>query len=412
MIRETIKRYKNQLGDSIWSIMGLVLMNLVAQVLMYPLLARIFGEAGYGDIQYLMAYINIITVSVGCAANYARMTSPAEERMSNNGDYNLFLLVISLLGLPFTVLVRYFGGVSMDLATTIAYYLLFVSMAFRYYADISYKLTLRYRRYFLYYLFIGVGYGIGAVLVWFTHIWPLAIVCGEVAGILYAYLADDTLRKNGLKPSPAIGRVLKVVLLLCVSEGVTNLIANVDRLLIKFFIGASAVAVWYLATLVGKTVSLVTTPLNGVLIGYLARYEGKLTKKMMSLITVVSLVCFAVLTAACVLGGFLVLILLYPDSLENVKPYLWVGSFSQVIFFVTNFVSVVLIRFAHKRYQIYINVAYAAVFFGLGIPMIRMGLWQFAWAVVVANAVKWLVAILLGFYWAARDRDEMKTEAI
>lgn len=402
MILEKLKKYKSQLGDSLWSIMGLVLMNLVAQILLYPLLAKLFGESGYGDIQYLMAYVNIITVSVGCAANYARMTSPVEERMGNNGDYNLFLLAVAAFGVPFVVLIRFFGGVSMDLPVTITYYLLFVAMAFRYYADISYKLTLRYRRYFLYYLFIGVGYGVGALVVWFTRIWPLAILCGELAGILYAYLADDTLRKNGLKPSPAIGRVMKAILVLCVSEGVTNLIANVDRLLIKFFIGASAVTVWYLATLVGKTVSLVTTPLNGVLIGYLARYEGKLTKRMMMYITLGCIACFTVLTAACMLAGWIALLLLYPESMDGVKPYLLAGSLSQVIFFTTNFVSVVLIRFAHKRYQIYINGTYAVAFFGLGIPMILKGLPAFVIAVLAANVIRWLVSVLLGFYWAAK----------
>ena len=113
MILKLIKKYKTQLGDSVWSVLGLVLMNAVAQVAAFPLLARVFGDAGYGDIQYLMAYVNIITVSVGCAANLARMTAPAKERMENNGDYNLFLIGIALLGIPFALLIRVFGGVEM-----------------------------------------------------------------------------------------------------------------------------------------------------------------------------------------------------------------------------------------------------------------------------------------------------------
>ena len=164
MILKLIKKYKTQLGDSLWSIMGLVLMNAAMQIAAYPVLAKIFGESGYGDIQYLMAYVNIVTVSVGCAANLARMTARAEERVPSNGDYHLFLLGVALLGVPFILLVSRFGGVQMDGVTKGCYYLLFVAMAFRYYADVSYKLTLRYRRYFIYYLLIGIGYGIGAVL--------------------------------------------------------------------------------------------------------------------------------------------------------------------------------------------------------------------------------------------------------
>ena len=42
------KKYKKQLGDSAFSIIGLVLMNAVAQIAVYPLLARRLGTAGYG----------------------------------------------------------------------------------------------------------------------------------------------------------------------------------------------------------------------------------------------------------------------------------------------------------------------------------------------------------------------------
>lgn len=404
MIFKLIKKYKTQLGDSLWSIMGLVLMNAMMQIAAYPLLAKIFGESGYGDIQYLMAYVNIITVSIGCAANLARMTAPAEERALNSGDYNLFLLGVSLIGIPFVFLISRFGGVTMDPITTVCYYLLFVSMTFRYYADVSYKITLRYRRYFLYYLFISIGYGIGAILVWKTHIWPLALLPGEMMGILYAYLADGTLRRRGLRPSQRFGWVAKCILVFFVSEGISNLIFNVDRLILKFLIGSSAVTIYYLATLVGKTVSLVTTPLNSVLIGYLARYEGRFTRRIMKWITLASLASFVLFTGVCMLGGYIVLWLLYPAELEAVKSFLLVGSLAQVIFFTTSFVTVFLIRFANRAYQIVINGIFGVCFFGIGIPAtIYGGLWGFAVAIVAANGIRWLSAVVLGWYKAIRE---------
>lgn len=404
MILNLIKKYKIQLGDSLWSIMGLVLMNAVMQIVAYPLLARIFGESGYGDIQYLMAYINIITVSMGSAANLARMTAPAEERMRGNGDYNLFLLGVALLGIPFTLLISRYGGVEMDKATVICYYLLFVGMTFRFYADVSYKLTLRYRRYFLYYLFISIGYGIGAVLVWKTRIWPLALLPGELMGILYAYVADGTLRRRGFHPTSRFGWVSKCVLLFFVSEGISNLIFNVDRLILKLLIGSSAVTVYYLATLVGKTVSLVTTPLNSVLIGYLARYNGHLTRRIMKWIILASIASFVLFTGVCMLGGYIVLFVLYPAELDAAKSFLLIGSLAQVIYFTTSFVTVILIRFASKAYQVVINGIFGACFFGIGIPAtVFGGLWGFAIAMVAANGIRWLVAVMLGWRKAMQD---------
>lgn len=409
MLRKLCKKYKSQLGDSVWSLCGLILMNIAAQIVLFPLLRRSLGEEGYGDMQYLMAYINIVTVSVGCAANLARMTAPEYERTHNNGDYNLFLIAIAVLGAPFTFLLCRYGGVTVDTPTWICYYLLFIAMAFRYYADVMFKITLNYRKYFLYYLAISVGYGIGLLLFFQTGIWPLALLPGEVLGVLFAFLCVREMRRRVFRPSPVFGRVLKGILILTVSEGLSNLIFNADRLILKLLIDASAVTVYYLATLVGKTMSLVATPLNSVLLGYLARYQGKLTRKMMRYITLGCLVSFVLFTAVCMFGGWVILYLLYPDDVDAVKPFLLLGSLAQVIFFTTNVVTVILIRFAKKAYQIFVNAAFGICFFGFGIAAtLFYGLWGFAVAMVAANLVRFVLAILLGFRWAKREERKQK----
>lgn len=398
MIAALLKKYKRQIGDSAWSILGLLFMNAVAQVVVFPLYARKFGEVGYGELQYLMAYVNILTVSVGSAANYARMTASRDVREKNGGDYVLFLLLISLLGFPFTLLVRRFGGVTIDTPTYICYYLLFVAMAFRYYADVAYKMFLRYRRYFFYYLVIGAGYVLGACLVWQTGIWPLGLLLGETLGVLYAFATERTLWHRTLSPSPLWRKTFRAVLLLFAAEGVANLILNADRILLKLMLGASAVTVYYLATLVGKTMSLVAVPFNGVLIGYLTRYEGRLTRRIMRAVAWGSAVLVLLGTLAAVLGGYLVLLILYSAELAAVRGYLWWGSLAQVLYFATGMIMVVLIRFTKKSYQVYINAIFGVCFLGLGIPATyALGLWGFAVAMVAAAAIRYAVALYLGF---------------
>lgn len=107
-----------------------------------------------------------------------------------------------------------------------------------------------------------------------TGVWPLALVPGELSGVAFAFLYGNTLRRRAFLPTRSFPRVFRAILLLCLSEGISNLIFNADRLLLKWLIDDCAVTVYYLATLVGKTMSLVSTPLCGVLMGYLARYEG------------------------------------------------------------------------------------------------------------------------------------------
>lgn len=400
---ESLKAHKDKLRDSIYSILGLVLMQAAAQLLLYPLLARMMGEVRYGELQYLMAFVNVATVSVGTAANLSRITAPQKEREGAGGGYNRFLLLISLLGVPFCLLVRQFGGVSMDPLTTVTYYLVFVAMAFRYYADVIYKITLCYRRYFFYYLTIGVGYVLGALLFRRTGIWPLAILTGEAAGVLMAYFTEKGLRGGGACAVRLEKNTLRALLLLCLSEGVGNLILNADRLMLKLLVGPAAVTVYYLATLVGKTMSLLSTPLSGVLLGYLARYEGGLRRRVLRWLVLVSLGAILLCTGAAAVGGYLALLLLYPAERAAVAPYLILGSLSEVLFFTTTVLTALLVRFGKKRYQIYTNGLFALCFIGLGIPAtLLFDVWGFAVAAVIAGTLRWGAAVILLFFTAKK----------
>ena len=116
-----------------------------------------------------------------------------------------------------------------------------------------------------------------------------------------------------------------------------------------------------------------------------------------------SIISVAVFTCACVLGGCLMLWLLYPTEFDAVRPFLLVGSLSEVIFFTANILSVILVRFAKKSYQLIISGAFAVCFFGIGIPAtLYGGLWGFALAVVGANLVRLLLCIALGLYWSRK----------
>ena len=397
-MKKLLRRYKTQLGDSLFGILGLVWMNAVAQLLLFPLYAKRFGGDGYGELQYLMGYVNILTVAFGTAAGLARMTTPPTERWHNGCNFNLFLLIVALLGLPFTYLVRHFTGVSMSIPTYICYYLLFVAMLFRYYADVSYKITLNYRRYFAYYAVIGGGYVLGALLMWHTGIWPLGLLIGEAAGVLFAYCCEKTLTRGGIRPSSVWRHTLGMVLALFLAEGASNLILNADRLLLGMIEGPSAVTVYYLATIAGKTMSLLTVPLGGVLIGHLARYEGGLSKGVVNKMLLAALGGTFLFSLLCTGGGALVVRLLYPTEFDTVMPYLPLGSLAEVLYFITGVLTIVVLRFGKRFYQVVINGAFALAFFALGIPAtILWGVRGFALSVTFAALIRFVLAVAMAY---------------
>ena len=158
-----MEQKKKILSDSIWSIAGLVLMNVTLQFAVYPFWERRDGEAALGNILYLISLMNVFAVSMGSAVNYTRLRKSAHSE-TQNSPYLAILGVATLAAAAFGIAICLFGGVEMS-AIEIALFTAVVCLTtWRYYADVEYKLSLNYKSYFFYYIFISSGYAIGIAL--------------------------------------------------------------------------------------------------------------------------------------------------------------------------------------------------------------------------------------------------------
>ena len=127
--------------------------------------------------------MNIIAISVGSACNYARMTESATKDTWNI-NYNIILMASSVIVIPVMLIIVKFCGVPMTVTEAVTFLILTILTMWRFYADVEYRLHLNYKGYFLYYLFISIGYLIGIVLFKVTGMWALALIPGEIAGLI------------------------------------------------------------------------------------------------------------------------------------------------------------------------------------------------------------------------------------
>lgn len=385
------------LSDSAWSIAGLVLMNAVAQFVVYPVWNRQLGNEAYGRILYLVAGMNILAISMGVAANYARMKASAEGKTENR-PYSRILLIAACAMAPWCLLVALFAGQGgLNLPETVLLALLGMATMWRFYADVEYRLSLDYRAFFFYYLAISIGYGIGIGLFLWLGLWPLALLPGELLGVFLVYR-----RGTVLKRIPGESRedkaVTRMVMTLFTTEVISNLILNGDRMLLTWLVNATAVTVYYQASLMGKTMTLVTTPLNSVLIGYLSRVKGGLTKQIMNRVTLAALAVLPAATVLCTLGSHLLIKILYPRNYELVSPYFIMANVAQAAFFVSAVAATVLLRFCRAGCQLVINGVYAGLFLLLCVPGVL--LWQvegLCVGMMIAGLLKLAFVLFLGY---------------
>ena len=396
------------LQDSMWSVAGLVLMNAVAQFAIYPVWNRELGNEQYGHILYLISAFNILAISMGVSCNYARMKASVAGKTENR-PFLRILLITSAVLVPYCVIISQFAGPALETGLMI---LLAIATMWRFYADVEYRLSLNYRQCFVYYLLISIGYGIGIGLFLWTKLWPLALLPGELLGLARVYRTGKVLRRVE-EPDAAIpsGQVMKMVMTLFATEVISNLISNGDRVLLNLMVNGTAVTIYYQASLMGKTMTLITTPLNSVLIGYLARYKEGLSRKIMRWMTLGAAVSLAAATLICTLGSHVLIRLLYPQNYDLVRPYFLMANVAQVSFFVSTVAGTVLLRFCKVHYQLYINLVYAGLFAGLCIPGLL--LWQLEGlciGMMLAGLLKLGYVIFLGYRSLGKEEKGDETE--
>ena len=395
--------------DTLWSAAGLVLMNVVAQFVVYPCWNRTLGSEVYGNIVYLLAIMNVMAISIGSGINYVRMRQSAEGDTWNR-PYLVLLTFGTLLSLTVLLLLNAIGLLHVDTAEFALFCALTVVTMWRYYADVEYRLHLDYKGFFVYYLLIGIGYLVGIGLFRWTGLWPLALLPGELAGLALVAWHGTVFRRDG--HGGDVSPALKLSLLLVGGNLLSHLIFNGDRIVLRLFAGGTAVSVYYIASLFGKTMTLISTPLNGVLVGYLAKYDGALTKKLMNQVTVIATVTLALATAACVVASHVVLPILYPADFEAVEQYLIIASAAQVVYFVGNvLMASVLLRFTHARNQLIVNGVHGLLFAALCIPLARAkGIHGFCWGLLGVNWVRLMLCIILGYWDNYADKKVRSTE--
>ena len=394
---EKNRKWKRFTGDLIYGIVSLVVMNMVLSLGVYPYLQRQLGEEGQGRMLFFTAIMGLVASAAGSGINYGRMKMSTRHK-TENGDYNLFLIVLAAVSCLAALIGYIVRGGEANGATLPGLMLLIFATAVRYYADVEFRLYMNYRGFFFYYLLIAAGYAVGAFLYRFTASWVSIFLCGEFAGLIYVACAGHIFRGRLFAKSSHFGEDARTCASLSMAYLLSDFVSYADRMVLSVAAGDRASDYFYIASLVGKMTSLLSTPLNGVITGHLTRYQGGFTRKMFARILGLLCLLAVFLSAASIVGSHLFVWLFYREQYESVKALFILANTGQVFFFLSNTVMVIVLRFAPARFQLLLGVLYAGLFIVGVLPAIWFfGLWGAAWGLLAINVVKFGLISYFGF---------------
>ena len=269
----------------------------------------------------------------------------------------------------------------------------------------EYRLSLDYRSYFIYYALCGAGYAAGYAVFRFTGNWFVIFLIGEAAALAFVWL-KGSIFKDFFGRSEVFGAVAAKGSLLVLSYLVTNLTLNYDRLFLKNVMGGEAVTQYYVASLIGKTLVLFIAPINTILISYLTKDKVRLTRTTFLKYVMAGLGVSAVFFLLCQVGTPIFVKLFYPPLYEDVRPILTVVNLTQILALLSAYLFIVVLTFSGAHWQLLLQGIHMGVVVLLTFLSGKAGgMMGFSRAMLIANALRIAAVILMGLYFAGRNKE-------
>ena len=394
---------KKVAANTAYTIGGALVLNGVLQLLVYPSLAARLGAEANGTVLYIMALVNILGPSIGQALNNSRLVLRRDMDVTN-GDYNCTVLIFSAVGIAGAFVfsrVNAPGTFAPNISAVLTAGLILLTV-FRYYGDVEYRLSLNYRRYFIYYLLCGAGYAAGFLVFRKSGFWLVIFLAGEAAALAYVTLRGQIFRRffsvsRFFRPFLTKGAVLVL------SYFVTNLTLNIDRVYLKSALGGEAVTIYYVVSLIGKTLVLFIAPVNTVIISYLTREKARVTRGRFLKFSAVGIAVSVVFFILCEIATPIFIRLFYPNLSEAAAPFITVVTISQILAMLSAYLFIIALTFTGERWQLLLQTLHLVLVVIL-ITLItpKSGLAGFSAAILAANLIRVAAVILLGVVKAGR----------
>lgn len=262
---------KTILLDSVLSIIAFAIPVCAQQLFVMPVLANRFPDYIYGNLVTQIAIINYFPASFGYDLGRVRLLTQNNYcQHEHHYDFRVLFILGCLLN-SLCVTVASFGfGIISGAQETFVIVLLNILYLTQAYLITEYRIFLDYKNLIVNNLFFVLGYGVGALVTLKTNSWPWMFIFGTSFSILCSlhYVRYAPLKYKAKKLH--LGEASKMLLALVVAS-LLGAFGYMDKLIIHPILGATAVAVYYAASVIGKITSMLTNPLSNLMISYFSK---------------------------------------------------------------------------------------------------------------------------------------------
>lgn len=393
-----LKKYRVFIGDVSLNVISNIAVIGMIQLCIFPVLSRSMNTAEFGVIIALYGFSNMLVGALGDSLSNMRLLY--NDKIKEKGNFTSLLLLVLMITILVSFLLNIIYGKEMTFLENFLIILFTLLGAVRAYTYSYFRVLLEYQKIVYANFFLIIGYILGLLMAFYTNVWSLVFLFGELFACLYIVKETPI-----LKEKPKITHSFKLLLneykSLATSRTISTSLNYLDRFLITPILGAQNLSIYYSVSVVSKMISLVMTPTTNVFLSYLNKFQTNKLKKVILLTNIVTIIILMPMYAFINWVSPYIIGILYPQFSDYSEPYIWIVTLASCFLILGNIINPFLLKYCKMKYQMYIQVIYGVTYLSTAILMSnKFGLIGFCISSALSLFIKWVLMLIVSLKYS------------
>lgn len=388
---EKLKKIKNLIRDLFFNTLGFGIYIATQQILLMPIMAKIFPEEEFAKIVLYISVFAIVTNVLGSELGIVKQVKRDEIR--EKSDYNRILLqlfpfiilvsIVTLYILKFNVIEIIMLTISILLGNT------------RLYSAAHFRANKDFKKIVIQNVLYLIGTVLGLFITYKLKMIAIPMLLAEVICLIFDILNTDII-KTGVSKTQSNKEIWKTFAGFGFISFLINMTTYFDKIIIYPILGDNAVNVYYATSSMSKILSLITNPLHGVILSWLKGNDEEFKKKVTTVTLKANIPMLIITFLLSIPLTYIAVMILYPQYLEDSRKLIIPICIGVAFSTASSIVKAILMKYIESKKLVKIYVIYIIILFlGATIASYYIGITGFAYAISLASVSLWTMFILL-----------------
>lgn len=384
---EKIKKFKDVIKDLIYNTLGFGIYIAAQQILLMPIMARIFPEEDFSRIVLYVSIFAIITNVLGSELGIVRQVK--REKVTESSDYNRILLqlfpVVVLLSIVLLIVLHF------NVIEIIFFTVTIILGNLRLYSAAYFRANKDFKKIIFQNIIYTIGIAIGLGITYKLKVLFIPMLLAELLCMVYDFIKTDLL-SAGIQPTKDNKSIWISFRDFGFISFLVNMITYFDKIIIYPILGENAVAIYYATSSMAKIIGLITNPLHGVILSWLKENDKEFKSKVTKLTLKANVPILLLVFIVSIPITYLAIKVLYPQYLQDSMLLIMPICIGLAFNTVATIVKAILMKYVESKKLVVNYVIYIFALVVLAIVMSYLhGIIGFAYATAIAKMLLWIL---------------------